>query len=104
MPTIERSPQAEADLEALLEALHRRDPAIAERYATAFHEKGRMLAQFPELGRLRTEIAPHVRSTLVHPYVLFYRIVGDEVQILRILHGRRDLRRIMQAEGEDSGP
>jgi toxin ParE1/3/4 len=100
MATLRRSPQAEIDLETILEELQKNNPSAAERYATAFYEKGRMLAQFPELGRLRPEIAPDLRSTLVHPYVLFYRIAGEEIHVLRILHGRRDLRRIMQEESD----
>jgi len=74
--------------------------AAAERYAAAFDEKSQTLARFPEIGRLRPEIAPNVRSTLVHPYVVFYRLEGEVVQIIRILHGKRDLRSIMQAESE----
>lgn len=101
MATVLRSPQAEIDLEAILEELQQNNPAAAERYANEFSDKTKLLAQFPELGRLRPEILSHLRSTLVQPYVIFYRIVGDEIQILRILHGRRDLRRIMQAEADD---
>jgi plasmid stabilization system protein ParE len=50
------------------------------------------------MGHLRPEIAPNLRSTLVWPYVIFYRVEGDIVQIIRILHGKRDLRRIMKKE------
>jgi putative addiction module CopG family antidote len=95
-----RSPHAEADLDTILDDLNRKDPAVAARYAAEFEQKGHALAQFPELGRSRPEIAPNLRSTLVRPYVIFYRVEGDVVQILRILHGRQDLRSIMQAESE----
>jgi toxin ParE1/3/4 len=60
--------------------------------------RGQALGHFPEMGRLRPEIAPNLRSTLVWPYVIFYRVESDNVQIIRILHGRRDLRRIMKKE------
>jgi toxin ParE1/3/4 len=100
MAEVRRSAQAEIDLETILEDLQQNNPAAAERYATAFYDKGQMLAQFPEIGRSRPEIAPNLRSTLVHPYVVFYRLEGDVVQIIRILHGKRDLRRIMQEEAE----
>jgi toxin ParE1/3/4 len=100
MAEVRHSPQSEADLEAILEYLHQHQPAAAERYATAFSEKGQALARFPEMGRLRPEIAPNLRSTLVHPYVLFYRVEGETVQIVRILHGKRDLRRIVQEESD----
>jgi toxin ParE1/3/4 len=98
MAEVSRSPQAETDLDTILADLNQNNPAAADRYAAAFVEKGQALAQFPELGRTRPEIAPDLRSTLVKPYVIFYRIRGDVVQILRILHGARDLRSIMQAE------
>jgi toxin ParE1/3/4 len=98
MAEIRRTLQAEADLETILEDLQRNNPVSVERYATAFYDKGQMLARFPEIGRSRPEIAPNLRSTLVHPYVIFYRLDDDGVQILRILHGKRDLRSIMRAE------
>lgn len=100
MATIRRSQAAEADLDAILDDLNRKDPAVATRYAAEFEQKGQALAQFPEIGRSRPEIAPNLRSTLVRPYVIFYRVEGDVVQILRILHGRVDLQSIMRAEGE----
>lgn len=101
MAEVRRSRQAETDLRTILSDLDRQDPAVAERYATAFEEKGRALAQFPEIGRLRPEIAPGLRSTLVSPYVLFYRTDAEGVQILRILHGKRDLRRALRDESGD---
>ena len=101
MAEVRRTPQAEADLAEILGYLDQHNPSVAEHYATAFYEKGQALARLPEIGRGRPEIAPNLRSTLVKPYVLFYRLDGDVVQILRILHGRRDLRSIMQAESEE---
>lgn len=67
MADVRRSPQAETDLDAILDYLEEKDPAVAERYADEFETKGQALARFPELGRLRPEIAPDLRSTLVHP-------------------------------------
>jgi len=101
MAEVRRSSQAERDLETILEDLQQNAPAVAERYATAFHEKAQVLARFPEPGRSRPEIAPAIRSTLVYPYVIFYRIEGEVVQILRILRGKRDLQRIMREESEE---
>jgi len=101
MADVRRSSHAERDLEPILEDLQQNAPAVAERYATAFHEKGQALARFPEMGRSRPEIAPALRNTLVYPYVIFYRVDGEVVQILRILHGSRDLQRIMREESEE---
>ncbi len=100
MAEVRRSLRAEQDLEIILEDLSRRGQDIAERYATAFDEKSQLLARFPEMGRTRPEIATNLRSTLVHPYVLFCRLEGEVVQIIHILHGKNDLRSIMKAEPE----
>lgn len=53
-------------------------------------------ADWPESGRRREEIAPGVRSALIKPYVIFYRCPAGQVQVLRILHGRRDILRVFQ--------
>jgi hypothetical protein len=49
------------------------------------------LSQRPFLGRPRTELMSGLRSILVHPYAVIYRITDDAVEIVRVLHERRDL-------------
>ena len=44
----------------------------------------------PLAGRSRDGLRPGLRSVLAHPYVLFYRLRGDTVQIARVLHERRN--------------
>jgi toxin ParE1/3/4 len=34
---------------------------------------------------------PGMRSMATTPYVLFYRIVQDSVEVVRVLHDRRDI-------------
>jgi toxin ParE1/3/4 len=50
-----------------------------------------MLEEHPLAGRARDEIRPGLRSVLVSPHVIFYRVRGDIAQIIRILDGRRDV-------------
>ena len=45
----------------------------------------------PEMGRLRPELAPELRSWAMSEYVIFYRPVKDGILIARVLHGYRDL-------------
>jgi toxin ParE1/3/4 len=98
MAEVLRTPRAEADLESLLAELDEINPAVAERYAAEFEAKLQALARFPESGRPRSEIALGLRSTLVHPYVLFYQFEMGTVRVLRILHGKMDLHRILKAD------
>ena len=45
----------------------------------------------PQAGRLREELAPNLRSFPLEKYLVFYRIVPGGIEVLRVLHGARDL-------------
>lgn len=49
------------------------------------------LTEWPEAGRPRIELLEDVRSITAIPYVIFYRIRQEQLQILRVLHSRRDV-------------
>jgi toxin ParE1/3/4 len=40
-----------------------------------------------------------LRSVVATPHVVFYRVVADEVEIVRVIDGRRDIDQIF-ADGE----
>ena len=94
MATIHLSPDAEGDLDEILENLDVRTPAAAVRLASAIRRKVELLASFPESGRIHPDIGEGYRSSLVSPYLIFYRIDQDVVEILRIVHGSRDLNKL----------
>ena len=96
MAKVLKTPRAQADLEAILDELESKSPPAAERFAARVDRKCLALGRIPELGRARDEILPGLRSTPVGKYVLFYRLRGEVVEVLRILHGRRDLGRILK--------
>ena len=53
-----------------------------------------LLTEFPHMGRARPEYAPHVRSCLAHPYVIWYYIWPGQIEISRIVHGSQDVFRL----------
>ena len=65
------------------------DPAAATRTATRIVEAVEHLAQHPESGRPGR--VPGTRELVVSgtPYIVPYRVQGNTVQILRVLHGAR---------------
>jgi toxin ParE1/3/4 len=71
-----------------------RDDKTADRVVTQILDKCESHAQFPEGGRLRAELSAGLRSFSVRPYVVFYRPFEGTIVVLRILHGRRDLKRM----------
>lgn len=59
----------------------------------------RSIAEHPEIGRHRPELAPETVRFLVlrgFPYILVYRASTIPPRILRILHGARDLPEVLQ--------
>ena len=66
--------------------------AYAIRITSAIREQCRQLSTSPGIGRIRDELSEGMRSFVVRPYVIFYREVEEGVAILRVIHGRRDIR------------
>jgi toxin ParE1/3/4 len=50
-----------------------------------------LLARMPELGRKRPDLAPDLRGFPIGNYIIFYRPVPDGIQVIRVLHGARDI-------------
>ena len=53
-----------------------------------------MHVRFPGMGQNRDDLGPGLRCFVVSPYVVYYRPVEDTIEVLRILHGARDIRNI----------
>ena len=48
------------------------------------------VAGMPELGRQREELSSRLRSWVVGNYVIFYRPQPRGIEVVRVLHGRRN--------------
>jgi toxin ParE1/3/4 len=62
----------------------------------------RLLEDHPLAGRSRDEVRPGLRSIAVRPHVLFYRVIDNAAEIVRVLDGRRDLDDIFRDEADRS--
>jgi toxin ParE1/3/4 len=49
------------------------------------------LGDNPYAGRRRDELRAEYRSFPVGQYIILYRVIQDGVEIMHVLHGRRDL-------------
>ncbi len=66
----------------------------ADRFVDYLMDRFPLLASSPRMGRKRDELAAGLRSFPVKSYVILYRLQGDGVEIVRVVHGSRDLQRI----------
>jgi toxin ParE1/3/4 len=81
------SPQAIADLEAIVSYIANDDRTAAERVGYDLIDRVTILKQFPLLGSSYPK-RPGVRKLVSKPYLIFYRALMDEgrVDILRYWH------------------
>jgi len=88
------SREARGDLDGIWEYLVRESgsEAIADRQIDAITNRFILLARHPKIGRARDDdLGQGTRSFPVDGYVIVYDLIGVDVQILRVAHGRRNL-------------
>ena len=85
------SEAARADLEEIWLFIAQDNPEAADRFTRALVSRFPKLASMPHLGREREELAARLRGFPVGNYVIFYRPMDGGVEIIRVLHGARDL-------------
>jgi toxin ParE1/3/4 len=83
--------EARADLEEIWLYIAQDDAAAADHFVERIVGKFQMLSNSPGVGRARDELAPSLRSFPVGQYVIFYQSTEDYLEIVRVLHGARDL-------------
>jgi toxin ParE1/3/4 len=93
MSRVIRSPQSEVDyLEIWLHIAEAGNVSAADRLTNAFDQRLHDLAETPGMGRARDELEPGLRSFPVGDYLLVYRPIESGIELVRVIHGSRNLR------------
>jgi toxin ParE1/3/4 len=91
MPTVLRTSRAHLDLVEAALHIAEENPTVADHWLDLIDEKCESLSRLPELGRKRPDLAPGLRSLPAGNYVIFYRPITDGIEVIRVLHGARDI-------------
>ena len=91
MSRVQLSLQAANDLEEIEDFISRDNPAAAARLLLNVLEKFQLLSQHPALGYDRSELRPKLRGFPVGNYIVFYLPANDGIEVVRVLHGARDV-------------
>jgi toxin ParE1/3/4 len=108
MSRVTRRPQAVTDLVEAAMYIARDSPAAAERFLTGAEATFQRLAEMPGLGRptqFPEDEFAGMRSWPIRNFprfLVFYRETEDGIEIIRVLHGARDLPAIFADQGEGS--
>jgi toxin ParE1/3/4 len=81
---------ASRDLNEIADYFAENSLESGDRFFHAFDRKCKQLAAFPSSGKSYADIRPDLRGLSLEGYVIFYRILNDGIEILRVVSGRRD--------------
>ena len=86
--------RARVDLLDLWSPVAARDPLRADDILDRIEAGCRVLRAPPRFGRVRPDIGEGARMLVVERWLVLHRLVGDDVQVVRVVDGARDLRRL----------
>jgi len=98
--------KASLHLEAIHDYIATDSPYYAKRFVRALIRATRKLETFPNSGREVPELPNRgFREVIYKSYRIIYRVrqPDDEVEVLAVLHGGRDLLRVASVEEWDLG-
>lgn len=96
------SDQAKEDLVGMWEFVAQENPNSADRLLQRLVAQYKSLAENPGMGRLREELRSGLRSFAVGNYLILYYPIPEGIAVFRIIHGARDLERLLERETEET--
>lgn len=94
------TPAARADLLDIFDYIAQDNPDAARRVISEIRAAMRKLAERPEMGHFRRDLATEpLRFWPVYSYLIIYRPEARPLQVVRVLHGARDVRQILEELG-----
>ena len=91
--------RAEADLEEIWLHVANHSSDAADRIVDSILKQSRAHVSFPSMGQRRDELQPALRSFVVGSYVVYYRVAEPTIEVIRVLHGARDVKPLFPSEG-----
>jgi toxin ParE1/3/4 len=98
MPSLALRPRALTDLAEIWAYIAEDSPDRAEAFVGLLDSKFQALSRRPGLGRRRPELNSDIRSFVVGRYVVFYLPLSRGIEVVRVLHGSRDIESIFEDE------
>ncbi|PZV27272.1 MAG: type II toxin-antitoxin system RelE/ParE family toxin [Snowella sp.] len=96
MAILLKRPLAELDLLNIWDYIADDSPDRADDFLDRIESKLMSLAQNSGLGRKRSELLPDLRSFPIDNYVVFYQQIDGGIDVIRLLHGSRDIEEVFK--------
>lgn len=96
MGTAKFTPLSKGDLKEIRDFIAQDNKKIASRYMNILKKKCDMLADSPGLGVCREDYCGLYKFP-VDDYLIFYRPSKTGIEVIRVLHGKRDIKVILNS-------
>lgn len=91
---------AQGHLEAIFQYIARDSPVYARRMVDRLTRRSQQMGDFPTSGRKVPEFGlDRVREVFEGPYRIIYCVKPDQIDVLAVVHGARDLLKSEREEG-----
>lgn len=103
MGEIKWSEKASSNLQAIFDYISRDSRLYAARYVKALIKATKKLEKMPQCGRMVPEFENReLREVIYRNHRIVYRVVGidEDIEILAVVHGARDMRAVIHEEWE----
>ena len=93
MLSLSKTVQAEEDLYEIWHfiVIEKQNPLNAYAFIFQLDAAFQVIVRTPEIGVLKEEYSKNIRQYIFGNYLIFYLIRIDDIQIVRVLHGKRDI-------------
>lgn len=82
---------AKNDLKQIFDYILKDSKHYADKVTYDIIERSESLQDFPQMGRMVPEIEdPSIREVLIHSYRLIYKTLPGEIEVLALVHSKRD--------------
>ena len=95
MASVGFSPKSRQDLLDIGDYIAKDSRTNARRFVAKLLEQCQRIANAPLAYVRREDLAPGLRMAALGNYVIFFRVLEDNVRIERVLHGARNLPKVL---------
>lgn len=85
------------DLESICDAIAIDHPDAASNLFDDIREQCLRIAKFPLSGKNYARLKPNLRGFIIKSYIVFYTIEGENIAIVKVVSGYRDLDAIFRS-------
>jgi toxin ParE1/3/4 len=81
--------RARSDIDGIHEYIAQHDGRAASAVVRRIRSTSQLLAKYPDLGRGTDMVGVRVFPIVPFPYLIYYRVIDDELVVIHVRHGRR---------------